>query len=260
MTIPFSKYHGTGNDFILIDNRKLFFPSDDIEYIARLCDRRFGIGADGLLLLQEKEGYAFDMIYFNADGKQGSMCGNGGRCIVAFAKKLGIIQTECIFHATDGNHEATIDTNNRVELKMKEVHEYEMDEDAYILDTGSPHYVIFVEDLKDINVFENGQAIRYSDRFRKDGINVNFAEKTDSGLVVATYERGVEDETYSCGTGATAAAISYYLDEKITTRTRVPIQTKGGDLEVRFAPVEGGFESVWLCGPATLVFEGVLEN
>jgi len=256
MTIPFSKYQGTGNDFILIDNRKSILSPDDYETIAKLCDRRFGIGGDGLILLQEKEGFDFEMVYFNADGKESSMCGNGGRCIVAFAKQLGLIKTKATFDAIDGKHEATINDQNYVELKMKNVDAYETDEDAFILDTGSPHYIIFVEDVDDINVFENGQAIRYSERFRKNGINVNFVEKTDQGLIVATYERGVEDETFSCGTGVTAAAIAYFLQHKSPDRTRVPIQTKGGNLAVHFSPTKDNFKDVWLCGPATLVFEG----
>jgi len=260
MTIPFSKYQGTGNDFILIDNRKQLLSPNDFELIAKLCDRRFGIGADGLILLQEKEGFDFDMVYFNADGKESSMCGNGGRCIVAFAKKLGLINGDCVFDAIDGRHEASIDENNFVQLKMKDLATYETDEDAYIMDTGSPHYVIFVEDVDDINVYENGRAIRYSERFREKGINVNFVEKTKEGaLIVATYERGVEDETFSCGTGVTAAAISYYLYSKPTT-TVVPIETKGGKLEVRFSPTDNGFEQVWLCGPGTLVFEGTYNS
>jgi diaminopimelate epimerase len=256
MTIPFSKYQGTGNDFILIDNRTPLLSPDNFELIAKLCDRRFGIGGDGLILLQEKKGFDFHMVYFNADGKESSMCGNGGRCIVAFAKKLGLIETDCVFDAIDGRHEAKIDEHNYVQLKMKDIATYETDEEAYIMDTGSPHYVIFVEDIDDINVYENGRAIRYSEPFRKNGINVNFVEKTENGLIVATYERGVEDETFSCGTGVTAAAISYHLNQNLTTHTRVPIQTKGGNLEVHFSPTENGFEDVWLCGPGSLVFEG----
>ncbi|MFK7806477.1 MAG: diaminopimelate epimerase [Saprospiraceae bacterium] len=260
MTIPFSKYQGTGNDFVIIDNRKNLLSKNDYKFIEQLCDRRFGIGADGLILLQEKEGFDFDMVYFNSDGKESSMCGNGGRCIVAFAKKLGLIKDQCSFDAIDGRHEARIQENDKVELKMSNVKSYELDEDAYILDTGSPHYVVFVEDVDDINVVENGQAIRYSERFREKGINVNFVEKTKSELIVATYERGVEAETYSCGTGVTASAIAYALKRKATDKSNIKIQTKGGQLEVHLTPSDQGFNDIWLCGPATLVFEGQVNR
>ncbi len=263
MTLPFHKYHGTGNDFILIDNREGRFPVGDPGLIARLCHRRFGIGADGLILLQEKPDFDFDMVYFNADGNPSSMCGNGGRCMVAFAKKLGIIDRETVFHAVDGAHRASLRRNASgppcVQLMMQNVTHVEKGEDYYLLDTGSPHYVIFVEDLDDINVVENGQAIRYSRPFRDEGVNVNFVEKTNDGLLVATYERGVEAETLSCGTGVTAAAICYYLEQPSDGHTQIPVRTKGGQLEVRFQPNGQQFEDVWLCGSATPVFEGVLE-
>jgi len=259
MKIPFFKYQGTGNDFVIIDNRRNFFPKEDTALIERLCNRRFGIGADGLILLQERKGYDFEMIYFNSDGRTSSMCGNGGRCISAFAKKLGIIDKHCRFLAIDGDHEATVNDEGWVELKMKDVAFGESGEDYYVLDTGSPHYVIFVEDLDDVNVVENGQAIRYSATYKKEGINVNFVEKTKTGILVATYERGVEDETLSCGTGVTACAIAHYMSKPTNTSTTVPVKTKGGDLEVHFKPrEEKGVTDVWLCGKATLVFEGTI--
>ncbi|MEM8908988.1 MAG: diaminopimelate epimerase [Bacteroidota bacterium] len=256
--IPFYKYQGTGNDFVLIDNRGAgHLQGRDTDLIKRLCDRRFGIGADGLILLQERQGYDFEMVYFNADGRESSMCGNGGRCITAFAKFLGIIHERTHFLAIDGPHDAFIDVEDWVELKMSDVASVESGEDYFIMDTGSPHYVIFVEDLDDIDVVNNGQAIRYSERFRAEGINVNFVEKNRSGIMVATYERGVEDETLSCGTGVTAAAIAYYLKQPTADRQEVAISSKGGPLKVRLAPdAEGGFQNVWLGGAAQQVFQG----
>ena len=259
MQIPFCKYHGTGNDFIVVDNRREILSKDDYLLIEKLCHRRFGIGADGLILLEKQEGYDFGMTYFNADGKESSMCGNGGRCIVAFAKRLGIIEGACRFLAIDGAHEALIKGADYVELKMQNVHHIEQGDGAYIMDTGSPHYVVFVEDLNDIDVVENGQAIRYSAPFREKGINVNFVETDKAGnLQVATYERGVEAETFSCGTGVVASALAYYLGH-IPDFTKVSIQTKGGYLEVHFSPTVDGFEDIWLCGEATFVFEGMVH-
>ena len=261
MTIPFFKYQGTGNDFIMIDNRAQHWLSRaDTELIRQLCDRRFGIGADGLILLQEKEGYDFEMVYFNADGRESSMCGNGGRCIVAFAQRLGQIEDKAHFLAIDGPHEASIDAAGWVSLKMSDVERVKVQQDYYELDTGSPHYITFVEDVDDIRVVENGQAIRYSETYREEGINVNFVEKQAGGISVLTYERGVEDETLSCGTGVTAAAIAYYLDQPNENRLQVPITTKGGQLEVRFdANADGSFQDIWLCGPAQFVFQGEIH-
>jgi diaminopimelate epimerase len=257
--IPFYKYQGAGNDFILIDNRQSsHLQSPDNELIATICDRRLGVGADGLILLQNKEGFDFEMMYFNSDGKEGSMCGNGGRCIVAFAKILGIIGKECNFIAVDGPHQARAISEDWIELKMSDVYCVEREEEAYILNTGSPHYVIFVEDIDDINVVESGQIIRYSDRFSKEGINVNFVERKQSCLFVATYERGVENETLSCGTGVTASAISLFYKNKLPlVNQEIEIMTKGGGLKVRYTPTrDGNFQDIWLCGPAQQVFKG----
>jgi diaminopimelate epimerase len=256
MKIPFYKYQGTGNDFIMIDQRqKKYIKKTDKKVINHLCDRRFGIGADGLILLQLTEGADFEMVYFNADGSESSMCGNGGRCIVAFAHFLQVVGNQCLFKAIDGMHEAKIDDNGWVELKMIDVKDIEIGKDYYLLNTGSPHFIVFVEDLTDIDVYENGREIRYSERFKTEGVNVNFVEIKPEILEVATYERGVEDETYSCGTGVTAAAIAYHL--KNGKATEVPIQTKGGNLKVRFNKnTEGVFKNIWLCGPATQVFKG----
>lgn len=267
--VPFFKYQGTGNDFVLIDQRQnTYLTREDHEHIRIICDRRFGIGADGLILLQNKKGYDFEMVYFNADGRESSMCGNGGRCVSAFAKLLGIIESECRFWAIDGEHKARVDEAGWVELKMGDVSEVEVGEDYFILDTGSPHYVIFVEDISDLNVVDLGQSIRHSGRFRKEGINVNFVEKIKDGIAVATYERGVEDETLSCGTGVTAAAIAYFRANADRPGRHLPIaagaadmlevavETKGGNLKVRLEKTENGFENIWLCGPTAKVFEG----
>lgn len=257
MQIPFTKYQGTGNDFVMIDNRSTtYLTRSDTATIRLLCDRKFGVGADGLILLQNLEGYDFEMVYFNADGNESSMCGNGGRCITAFAAQLGIIEEKAFFLAIDGDHEAIIRSDGWVNLKMGDVEQVEQGDDAYILNTGSPHYVAFVEDLDDINVFENGQAIRYSARFKAEGINVNFVEKTAKGLHVATYERGVEDETLSCGTGVTAAALAYSLEQG-GELNRIAVDSKGGALEVLFTQTDRKqFKDIWLCGPAKRVFEG----
>ena len=258
MEIPFYKYQGTGNDFVMIDNRgKRLVNPENTELIRLMCDRKFGIGADGLILLQDLEGYDFEMIYFNADGRTSSMCGNGGRCIAAFANYLGVVKNDCFFMAIDGEHDAKI-KGDYVELKMSDVNNIEIGDDYFLLDTGSPHYVVFVEDLDDINVVDLGQMIRYKERFKKEGINVNFVEKGTDKLLIGTYERGVEDETLSCGTGVTAAALSFAVNNSKTTDNQVNIQSKGGDLTVSFQKVsDRHFTDIWLGGKAQQVFSGV---
>lgn len=257
-TIPFTKYQGTGNDFVMIDQRKeQFLALDDHKTIELLCDRKFGVGADGLILIQNKEAYDFEMIYFNADGYQSSMCGNGGRCITAFAKELALPGNEFNFLAIDGAHISKIEADGTVSLQMQDVDQVINGEDHYILNTGSPHYVIFVEDVSDIDIKQTGQSIRYSKEFAKEGINVNFVERTDEGIIVATYERGVEDETLSCGTGVTACALAYSLETNNSDLKNVKVETKGGNLEVSFTSnPSGGFENIWLKGPATKIFTG----
>ncbi len=258
MKIPFTKYQGTGNDFVIIDNRNPhYLTRKDTEIIKRLCDRKFGIGADGLILLQALEAYDFEMVYFNADGRESTMCGNGGRCVTAFAKKIGVIDQEATFLAIDGPHQIKIDANNWVQLHMKDVDKIEIGEDYFIMDTGSPHYVVFVEDISDLNIVELGQSIRYSERFRKEGINVNFVEQKKEGIEVATYERGVEDETLSCGTGVTAASLAYAIQQN--SQKEIPVLTKGGQLSVRFEKEGNQFKNIWLCGPAQAVFEGIVQ-
>jgi diaminopimelate epimerase len=258
MNIAFSKYHGTGNDFVILDNRTGIYSGLSKEQVAFICNRHFGIGADGLMLLQLKEGYDFEMVYYNADGAEGSMCGNGGRCLVAFAKALGVISNKAAFIATDGPHDATIDERNHVELKMKDVSSIEKNTDHSILDTGSPHYIKWVNNVKEVDVFAEGQLIRYDKKFGHVGINVNFVTVQPNAIEVRTYERGVEDETLSCGTGVTASAIAAYADS--TESQDITVITPGGTLSVKFKPTGNSmFKNVWLCGPATFVFRGTID-
>ncbi len=256
--ISFLKYQGTGNDFVLIDDRsQSFLDVENQEQIALICNRKFGIGADGLILLRNHPEFDFEMVYYNADGRLGSMCGNGGRCIVAFARHLQLIEHECTFLAADGIHRAKIIRPNWIELSMNDVTTLEENEDYCFLNTGSPHYVVFTNNLEAIDIVEQGRAIRYSERFRKEGTNVNFVEPGQNQISVATYERGVEDETLSCGTGVTAAAIAYYLQHPDEENPTINIRTKGGSLEVKFRNLGNhSFTDIWLCGPAVPVFEG----
>lgn len=250
----FSKYQGTGNDFILIDNREQQYYLNT-EQIAALCHRRFGIGADGLMLLEKQEGYDFRMVYYNADGRESSMCGNGGRCITAFAKDLGIISRSAHFLAIDGTHHATILEDDTIALEMVNVDAVEHFEDHAVLNTGSPHYIAWVDDVNSVNIIELGRAIRYDERFAPGGINVNFVQREGSKLRVRTYERGVEDETYSCGTGVTAAAIAASGNQIGACYTE--IETPGGILSVSFVKDSAvRAEGVVLRGPARFVFSG----
>jgi diaminopimelate epimerase len=259
MTIQFYKYQGTGNDFIILDNRDGQQGQLTTEEIRHLCHRRFGIGADGLMVLTEAEGYDFGMVYYNADGLEGSMCGNGGRCMVRFAYDQGIHRSSYRFLAVDGEHEAELDINGIVRLRMKDVDKVESALDSYVLDTGSPHYVKFQPEVRDFDVVGEGKSIRNSKRFIRDGINVNFVETlNDHTIFVRTYERGVEDETYSCGTGVTASALMAAHNE--TGFNQVDVQTLGGKLSVEFDKInESTFRNVWLTGPAEFVFRGELE-
>lgn len=259
MQLSFYKYQGTGNDFILIDNR-LNEISLTTEQINFLCHRRFGIGADGLMLLELEPGCDFKMVYYNSDGNPSSMCGNGGRCITAFAKHLGIIENTARFIAIDGLHEATIDENEIVSLKMQDVKTVEDGNGYFYLNTGSPHYVKIVEDVKNYDVKNSGSSIRYNERFKEEGTNVNFIERLDDFLFVRTYERGVEDETYSCGTGVTAAALVAAIKGLSIGKNNCLIKTLGGNLEVKFERVlEQNFYNIWLIGPAEMVFKGSIK-
>ena len=255
----FYKYKGTGNDFILIDNRSGAFNLNSTQ-IEQLCHRRLGIGADGLMLLNAHPTYDFEMIYFNADGLPGSMCGNGGRCITQFALDLGIKKSTYNFLAVDGPHEAEILTDGRISLRMIDVDQISASGTDFILNTGSPHLVRIVKQLDLFPVFEVGQTIRNEERFGPRGINVNFVERTESPelIRVRTYERGVEDETLSCGTGATAAALICYHNEN--GFNDVHVKTKGGMLQIEYDRVgDQQFQNIWLCGPAEKVFETNLD-
>lgn len=261
MKTKFFKYQGAGNDFILIDNRDLSFQYKDNNTVLDLCNRRFGIGADGLMLLQNHEDYDFEMLYFNADGKLGSMCGNGGRCIVAFAKYLGIIDIETEFLAVDGPHYAKISAEGDwVNLQMIDIDTIEKDGDAYVLNTGSPHYVLQVTGLKDKDVFTEGKAIRNNDTYKAEGINVNFVENQGDHFFVRTFERGVEDETYACGTGVTAVALSMAQHLKQAGHIETPIKVLGGDLTIQFDYDGLKFRNIFLCGPAVQVFTGAVNS
>jgi diaminopimelate epimerase len=269
MQLNFYKYQGTGNDFIMVDDWHLTFPIDDIGLIARLCDRKFGIGADGLILLQPHPTQSYFMKYYNSDGKESSMCGNGGRCLAAFALHMGIASGKHSFMAIDGIHDAEPegDINDAVwiKLKMKEVEQIEIRENnVFILNTGSPHYVQFTsQNLGALNVVADAKSIRYNQEFTKDGINVNFVNQIGiHEISMRTYERGVEDETLSCGTGVTAAALSYAVLNNLPNGLHTTnVTTLGGSLKVTFNynANDRTFNNIWLQGPATLVFKGTVE-
>ncbi len=259
MQIEFFKYHGTGNDFVMIDNRSNFFPKENTKLIAHLCDRRFGIGGDGLILLENDVDTDFKMVYYNSDGNQSSMCGNGGRCLVAFAKRLNVINNSCTFIATDGLHHATIAENGQVSLQMIDVSEVKITPDYVFLNTGSPHHVQQVEDLENYNIKENGASIRYGTLYRKEGSNINFVKQINGDTFsLRTYERGVEDETLSCGTGATAVAIAMNATGK-TNATSIHLNVQGGKLKVSFDKNGNQFTNVFLKGPAEFVFKGEIN-
>jgi diaminopimelate epimerase len=255
MQQTFYKYQGTGNDFVMIDNRQQIFDKNDTKRVAFLCDRRFGIGADGLILLENHPEYDFKMVYYNADGNESSMCGNGGRCLVAFAKQLGVITNQAVFEAIDGLHHAKID-GNMVQLQMLDVDTIEKHEKHVFLNTGSPHHVQFESEIENFNIKIKGAKIRYGAPYNEAGSNVNFVKKlSDEAFRVRTYERGVEDETLSCGTGVTAVAIAmHYLGE--TNKKQVTLQVEGGELKVCFDVQNNTYNNVWLIGPATFVFKG----
>ena len=261
----FHKYQGTGNDFVMVDDRVRAFDETDQPLIARLCDRRFGIGADGLILLRDKSDFDFEMVYFNADGRPSSMCGNGGRCTVAFAKYLGLISTQARFLAVDGPHDARVEPDGTVRLRMIDVHAPQkagVGDDDVFLHTGSPHHIHFLDpeeghQLAELDVYGSGHAIRYDQAYDPAGTNVNFVEVPADpahAWPVRTYERGVENETLSCGTGVTAVALAASRRGAVSP---VRLQTRGGELEVSFEPrPDGGFANVWLSGPAVRVFSG----
>jgi diaminopimelate epimerase len=255
MELTFYKYQGTGNDFVMIDNRSQFFPKENTQLIEKLCDRRFGIGGDGLILLENHLDYDFTMVYYNSDGNESSMCGNGGRCLVAFAKQMGVIENKAEFEAVDGYHYATVDVNGIVALQMKDVETINQYENYSFLNTGSPHHVQLVE----LDIKTEGAKIRYSDLYGKAGSNVNFVNQLANDIfAVRTYERGVEDETLSCGTGVTAVAIAMHQSGK-TNNNIIDLNVEGGKLKVQFDVDNGKYTNVFLIGPATFVFEGKID-
>lgn len=260
MTINFFKYQGTGNDFVIIDNRDQLVSKNDTKTIARICDRKFGVGGDGLILLEQSDDASedFKMVYFNADGNESTMCGNGGRCLVRFAEYLGIIKEKAIFSAIDGQHEAIV-TADDVSLKMQDVDAVQLHEGYVFLDTGSPHHVKMTEDIENLDVKSKGSQIRYSNLYGDAGSNVNFVEKQDDNCFkVRTYERGVEDETLSCGTGVTAVAIAVHATNETHSQT-ITLSTPGGKLQVSFEPATRGYRDIWLKGPAMQVFKGQIK-
>lgn len=254
MNFTFYKYQGTGNDFVIIDNRNLFFDKNDVQLIKKVCDRRFGIGGDGLILLENDKIADFKMLYFNADGREGSMCGNGGRCIVHFAKFLEIINSETTFIAADGDHFATIN-DGIVTLQMNEVSKIEVFEKYAFLNTGSPQHVQIVEDLENYPVYKEGQRIRH-EIYGEKGSNINFVEKvSETEFTMRTFERGVEDETLACGTGATAVAITMNAIGE-ATNSKIKLNVRGGSLWVRFKKENTKYSEIFLEGAAVQVFKG----
>ncbi len=261
VSYKFEKYHGTGNDFIMIDDRSETFPETDSGYIQDLCSRRFGIGADGLILIRQAMDADFEMVYFNADGNPGSMCGNGGRCAVAYAYKMGICGAKNNFLAYDGIHKGTIHPDGSVSISMKSPDVIQMvDNDHYMLDTGSPHYIIFTEQDPGRDFTQKALSIRNLPQYKEKGINVNFIFPGESEqMYIRTFERGVEGETFSCGTGVTAGAIAISVRRKSQCTGSVTLYTPGGKLQVSFQKKEGGkYENVVLRGPAVYVFSGTM--
>ncbi len=254
MELSFCKYQGTGNDFVILDGLRssINLNSTQVKFI---CDRHFGIGADGLIILQKHENYDFEMIYFNSDGHLSSMCGNGGRCIVAFAEFIGHIKHSCQFLAVDGLHQGMLLSNGEISLKMTDVFKWSQERDAVVLNSGSPHYVRFVHNLLNENIVSFGKSIRYSEKYQDQGINVNLVESNEEVLKILTYERGVEDETYSCGTGVVAAVLADHIQGNFEGMNRI-VKAKGGTLQVSFDLIDGAYKNIWLTGPATLVYEG----
>lgn len=260
-SIPFFKYQGTGNDFVIIDGFKHALDfADQPELVSKICSRRFGIGADGLIIVKSHPTFDFEMLYFNADGALGSMCGNGSRCAVHFAYTKGYISEECKFMAYDGAHDANFKSEERIEIKMRPVSAWQDIDDALVLDTGSPHYVTYTDKVNELDVKSKGAQIRNSPPFIEKGINVNFVETTGRGLQVRTFERGVEDETLSCGTGVTACAIAEYLKRNLQGDEELEISTMGGTLYVRLSRTGNTMDDIWLCGPAQMVFEGMIAS
>lgn len=258
MLVQFYKYQGTGNDFVMVDNLSGEYDELTIEQIQFVCDRKFGVGADGLIKINRSENAAFEVDYYNSDGSK-SFCGNGARCAVAFANKVGIKTVNVQFEAFDGIHDAAFNLLE-VRLDMTDINSVKLIGQDFEIYTGSPHYIRFVDDLNNYNIVDFGKSIRYNDTYKTEGINVNLAQLiTENKLEVLTYERGVEDETLSCGTGVTAVVLAYAF-EKGLSDGKVSVKVKGGELKVAFSQVEKGvFRNVQLIGPAKFVFKGEID-
>ena len=260
MNIRFDKYQGAGNDFLILDNRAQEYSSLTRMQIHFLCHRNKGIGADGLILIHADDSSDFKMQYFNSDGNESTLCGNGGRCAVAFARAKEIINTSTKFNAIDGLHSAVYVSPSEVQLEMQEVSKFSQIASGIVTDTGSPHYVCMVEDVQAVDVTKEGSAIRYSEVFMPEGINVNFVEKLDAThFKIRTYERGVEGETLACGTGTVAAALAMYYSGKSQKKTNLHFAAAGGDLSVSFEVEQGKYHQIFLKGPAKFVFSGTIE-
>lgn len=260
MDFQFEKYQGAGNDFIILDDRKEIFPYRNHCLIQKLCDRHFGIGADGLILLRDSEHSDFKMLYFNADGQPGSLCGNGSRCVFAFAKKYQIVANRGTFETSDGVHKGSITSDDLICIEMGDVLEIEKRGSAIFVDTGSPHHIEFVPEVSAVDVKTRGAAIRYGAPYFQAGSNANFVQKVNQNeFNIRTYERGVEDETLACGTGAVAAAIAVHFSE-LTPLSVININALGGRLSVSFTPHSGQYKNIQLIGPADFVFSGKLST
>jgi diaminopimelate epimerase len=261
MEIPFFKFHGALNDFVVLDGRDRRLTFINADQVKRLCDRRAGVGADGVIVLK-KDDQGLRMVYYNSDGFEGSMCGNGGRCFAAFARMLELTKEEVVFRAYDGEHRAQILNfeNDRywVALEMGDVETLEIKDGCYVLNTGSPHFVRFSESVKDLDVVSLGRSIRNAPPYSKEGINVNFAAIAHPGINIRTYERGVEAETMACGTGSVAVAIAAYEAGLVSDSKNIQVHTLGGTLEISFTKVEGRYTNIVLTGPATMVFQGTI--
>lgn len=258
MDINFYKYNGAGNDFVVLDNRDEWFDWNDKKLIQKLCDRKFGVGADGVLLLQNKDGYAFEMLYANSDGSRGSMCGNGGRCISAFAHKLGILatETESLFWGPDGEHKAIVKKDGTISIQMINVTKITEQNNLDFVHTGTDHHIQFVTHLESFPICTEVRKVRDT-QSDPNGVNINYVEKQNGQWHVRTYERGVEDETLACGTGATAVAILLAHQGKITGNS-CDIVMPGGILSISFEKTDSGFQNVWLTGPAEFVYTGTI--
>ncbi len=257
MQLKFSKYHGTGNDFIMVYNHNESFTFSQSS-VKKMCDRRYGVCADGLIIIENTLEADFKMIYYNADGFEGSMCGNGARCAVSFAKDIELIQNQCKFLAYDGMHKGLILENGLVSIEMSDVSLIEVQNNIWKIDTGSPHLICFSETVSEIDVKHEGASIRNSSNYIEDGININFVQFTKNEIFVRTYERGVEDETLSCGTGAIASAIAAF-ESGLSNSDRVKVNVLGGQLEVLFSKVGSKYSNIHLIGPTKFIFKGEVD-